>query len=184
MATPAKSAVQTGTQVPANAPAAAFPPFDQSTFVPQLVWLALTFGFLYFALSRYLLPRISDVIDARQDGIARDLAKANELKGETEQALNAYEKALAEAKGKAGEIAKTTRDSLTAESDRERHAAEAEANKQVAAAEKRIAESKAKALTSVNDIAGDSVAAIVAKLTGKDVTRDEALKAIAAVRGK
>ena len=70
MATPAKNDATTGTQAPA--PAASFPPFDQSTFVPQLIWLALTFGFLYVALSRFLLPRITDVIDARQDGIARD----------------------------------------------------------------------------------------------------------------
>jgi F-type H+-transporting ATPase subunit b len=182
MATPAKNAATTGTQAPA--PAASFPPFDQSTFVPQLIWLALTFGFLYVALSRFLLPRITDVIDARQDGIARDLTKASALKGETDQALSAYEKALAEAKAKASDIAKTTRDGLSAEVDRERHAAEAVANQQVAAAEKRIAESKAKALASVNDIAGDSVAAIVAKLTGKDISKDEALKAIAAVRGK
>ena len=38
-----------------HAPAGSFPPFDKSTFVPQLVWLALTFGFLYVMLSRRLL---------------------------------------------------------------------------------------------------------------------------------
>ncbi len=66
--------------------------------MPQLIWLALTFGFLYFALSRLLLPRITEVIDARQDGIARDLAKAEALKTDTDKALAAYEKALSEAK--------------------------------------------------------------------------------------
>jgi F-type H+-transporting ATPase subunit b len=178
------AALQTGTQVPSKPVEGAFPPFDKTTFVPQLVWLALTFGFLYFALSRYLLPRITDVIHARQDGIARDLARANALKVETEQALAAYEKALADAKAKAGDMAKVNRDSLQAEVDRERHRVEADLVKQTVAAEVRIADSKIRALASVNDIAGDAVSAIVAKLTGITVGKDDAIKAIAAVRAK
>lgn len=179
----AASATTASTQAPAK-PVEVFPPFDATTFVPQLIWLALTFGFLYFALSRYLLPRITDVIDARQDGIARDLSRADALKKETEDALAAYEKALADAKAKGNDIAKATRDSLTAETDRERVKVEGELAKQAAAAEARIADSKTKALASVNDIAGDTVAAIVAKLTGGTVSPDDAKRAVAAVRGK
>jgi F-type H+-transporting ATPase subunit b len=179
----AAAATTTSTQAPAK-PVEVFPPFDASTFVPQLIWLALTFGFLYFALSKYLLPRITDVIDARQDGIARDLSRAEALKKETEDALAAYEKALADAKAKGNDIAKTTRDSLTAETDRERVKVEGDLAKQAAAAEARIADSKTKALASVNDIAGETVAAIVAKLTGGTVSADDAKRAVAAVRGK
>ncbi len=176
------TALQTSTQVPAKPAEGAFPPFDASSFSAQLIWLALTFGFLYFALSRYLLPRITDVIDARTDGIARDLSQAEQLKKETEHALASYEKALAEAKGKAGEIAKTTRNDLAAETDKERHRVDADLAKQLVAAEARIATSKTKAMASVNDIASDTVAAIVAKLTGGTVTKDEAARAVAAVR--
>jgi F-type H+-transporting ATPase subunit b len=182
--TPKKGAPATGTTTGTEkpAPAATFPPFDQSTFVPQLIWLALTFGALYIMLSKYILPRITDVIDERQSTVARDLAKAETLKLDTEKALSAYEKALAEAKGKAGDIAKSTRDKLTAETDAEKVKAEADIAKSAAAAEARIADSKSKALASVNDIAGDTVAAIVSKLTGTSVGKDEVTKAIAAAR--
>jgi F-type H+-transporting ATPase subunit b len=182
MASPKPAATTAATQAPAK-PAEVFPPFDASTFVPQLIWLALTFGFLYFALSKYLLPRITDVIDARQDGIARDLARADALKKETEDALASYEKALAEAKAKGNEIAKTTRDGLTAETERERVKVEADLAKQTVAAEARIAASKTSAMASVNDIAGETVAAIVGKLTGSTVSLDDAKRAVAAVRG-
>jgi F-type H+-transporting ATPase subunit b len=175
------AAATTSTQAPSK-PVEVFPPFDVTSFVPQLIWLALTFGFLYAALSRYLLPRIADVIDARQDGISRDLAKAEQLKNETEGALAAYEKALAEAKAKGSEIAKTTRDSLAAETDRERVRVETDLAKQSAAAEVRIADSKAKALASVNDVASDAVVAIVSKLTGATVSADDAKRAVAAAR--
>jgi F-type H+-transporting ATPase subunit b len=184
MATTPKTATQAATQVPAKGPEAAFPPFDQSGFVPQLIWLALTFGFLYYALSRILLPRISEVIDARQDGIARDLAKAEQLKGDTDKALAAYEKALAEAKSKAGDIARSTRDSLAAEVDKERVKTEGELASRIAAAEARIADSKTKAMSNVGAIASETVSAIVAKLTGQTISADEAAKAVAAARGK
>lgn len=179
----AAAATATSTQAPSK-PAEVFPPFDATSFVPQLIWLALTFGFLYVALSKYLLPRITDVIDARQDGIARDLAKAEAMKKETEAALAAYEKALADAKSKGNEIAKSTRDGLAAESERERAKVEAELTKQSAAAEARIADSKAKALANVTDIASETVAAIVGKLTGATISSDDAKRAVAAVRGK
>lgn len=185
MATPAaKSGVQTSTAVPHKGPEASFPPFDQTSFSAQLIWLAITFGFLYVALSKFLLPRITEVIDARQDGIKRDLSKADELKTETEKALADYEKALADAKGKAGDIAKSNRDGLAAEIDKERQKVEAEITQRVTTAEKRIAESKSKAMASVSDIAGETVSAIFSKLTGKTLSTDDAAKAIAAVRGK
>lgn len=179
----AASATTTSTQVPAK-PAEVFPPFDVTTFAPQLIWLALTFGFLYFALSRYLLPRITDVIDARADGIARDLARAEQLKKETEDALAAYEKALADAKAKGSDIAKSTRDALAAETERERQKVEADLTRQAAEAERRIADSKSKAMANVNDIASETVAAIVGKLTGASVSADDAKRVVAAVRSK
>lgn len=179
----AVTATTTSTQVPAKQ-TEVFPPFDVSTFVPQLIWLALTFGFLYWMLSRYLLPRITDVIDARSDGIARDLARADQLKKDTENALASYEKALADAKAKGNDIAKSTRDSLAAETERERQKTETDLARQAADAERRIADSKAKALASVNDIAGETVAAIVGKLTGTTISAEDGKRAVAAMRSK
>jgi F-type H+-transporting ATPase subunit b len=163
---------------------AAFPPFDKSSFPSQLVWLALTFGFLYWALSNKLLPRLAGVIEHRADGIRADLTEADHLKTETETALKNYETALATAKANASGIAKTQRDALTAETDREKAAAEAKANDMIAAAEKRIAAGKQSALAAVNGVAGETVGAIVAKLTGQTVTADQIAQAISAVKAK
>ena len=45
--------------------------------------------------------------------------------------------------------------------------------------EQRIGASKAKALSGVNDIAADTAGAIVAKLLGKEISRDEVQRALA-----
>ncbi len=162
----------------------AFPPFDKSTFGPQLIWLALTFGFLYVVLARSLLPRLSGVLERRADGIRNDLAEAERLKDETQASLKAYEQALTSAKSNAAGIAKSQRDALAAETDRERAAVDAQMATKVADAEKRIAQGKQTALSAVTTVASDTVGEIVAKLTGQSVSPTEIAGAIAAVKAK
>ena len=53
-----------------------FPPFDSSTFASQLVSLAIAFVALYIIVSRFALPRVGGVIEARQNAIEGDLAEA------------------------------------------------------------------------------------------------------------
>jgi F-type H+-transporting ATPase subunit b len=173
-------AQKAGTSVPeSGAHAKVFPPLDPGTFAPQLVWLALTFGLLYLILKRVALPRVGEVIEERADRVKRDLAQAEKLKAETAAALAEYEQALAEARTKSNAIAKATRDKLTAEVDKERAKVEAEIGAKLAEAERRIADTKAKALAGVADIAGEVAGAIVARLTGKEATKDELAKALA-----
>ena len=171
--------VTAGTTVPEGVgPGKIFPPLDPSTFVPQLFWLALTFGLLYVLLKRFALPRVSEVIEERREHIERDLDKAEKLKAETQLALSLYELALAEARTKASAIAKEMRDELVAEIDSERARVDAQISQKLAEAEARIAQSKARAMASVGEIAADTAGAIVARLIGKKVTKDEVQRAL------
>jgi F-type H+-transporting ATPase subunit b len=173
--------VKASVAVPGQPPAQkVFPPLDSTTFVPQLVWLALTFGFLYLVLSKYLLPRIGEVIEERTTRIKRDLAEAERLKDETKSALANYEQALSDARTKASALAKENQARLAAEIDKERASADAQTAKLLADAEKRIAQTKATAMANVNTIAGDTAAAIVSKLTGSAASAEEIKAALAA----
>jgi F-type H+-transporting ATPase subunit b len=161
-----------------------FPPFNKETFSSQLIWLAIAFGALYVILSRSALPRVGEVIDERRDRIVRDLDAAERLKGETEKALSGYEQALADAKSKAGAIAKDAQGKLAGEIDRERAGVETTVAAKLAEAETRITAMKSKALAQVNDIAADTAGAIVAQLGGGQVTPDEIRRALAPAAGE
>jgi F-type H+-transporting ATPase subunit b len=177
--------VTAGTEVPHDAGhKKEFPPLNPDNFAPQLIWLALTFVVLFVALWRVVLPRIGEVIEERRDRIKRDLDAAERLKGETEKALAMYEKALGDARSNASGIARQTRESLNAEVDKERSVVEKELAAKLGAAEARIAGTKAKALASVTEIAGDTVSSIVNKLIGQDVSRDEIERALASAPGQ
>ncbi len=158
------------------APKSGLPQLDTASYTPQLFWLALTFLTLMFVMARIVLPRVADVIGERQDRIKRDIEAANRLKSETDKALGDYEKALSDARANASGIAKQTRDKLAAETDAEKGRAEAKITAKLQEADTRIAATKTKALTAVNDIAAETARAVVAKLSGQDVNLDDVRK--------
>jgi F-type H+-transporting ATPase subunit b len=143
-----------------------FPPFAKETFASQLVWLAITFVALYLLISRIAIPRIGGIIEAREQRIAGDLADAQRLKADSEAALAAYEKSLAEARNRAQAIGGEIRDKLHAEAEENRKALEGKLNAQLADAEKQIAATKTAAMTNVRGIAVEAAAAIVERLIG------------------
>ncbi len=154
------------------------PQLNAPDMVPQLIWLALTFGVLYFVLSRVTLPRIASVIEERSNRIQRDLDDAERFKSETDEALAAYEQALAEAHGRANGIARDMREKLAGETNAERQKVEDELAAKLAEAESRITEMKTQAMAQVNDIAADTAGEVVRKLIGVDVNADEVRAAV------
>ncbi|TCT12091.1 F-type H+-transporting ATPase subunit b [Tepidamorphus gemmatus] len=159
------------------------PQFNFETYAPQIVWLIITFAVLYALMARVALPRIATVIEHRRDRIASDLDTAARLGAETDEVIAAYEAELAEARGRAHEIAAATRARLDAELGEERARVEAELAEKTADAERRIAESKARALAEVDGAAADAAAQIVEMLAGVKVSRSEVEAAVAAARG-
>ncbi|MFS8035858.1 F0F1 ATP synthase subunit B [Xanthobacter sp. AM11] len=161
-----------------------FPPFDATTFASQLLWLVLSFGLLYILMSRVALPRIGRILEERHDRIADDLEEASKHKAESEAAQAAYEKALAEARSKANTIAGETRNRLTADSDANRKALEAQLADKLATAEARIASTKTEALTHVKGIAVDATHAIVSTLIGTAPAPADVEKAVDGVMAR
>jgi F-type H+-transporting ATPase subunit b len=161
----------------------AFPPMDATTFPSQIFWLVIFFGLLYLLMSRLALPKMAAVLEKRHRTIEGDLARATALKNETEGAIQAYEKALADARAKAQAIAAETRAKMNAEMDAERAALESKISAKTAEAEQRIATAKASAMKDVAEVAAETAAEIVSELTGATVSKAEAAKAIAGLKG-
>src|SRR5438477_13060171 len=91
--------------VPPSERGGGFPPFQSETFASQLLWLAITFIALYLLMSRVALPRIGTILDKRKGRIDGDLAEAARLKDQSDAAIAAYEKSLADARSRAQTLA-------------------------------------------------------------------------------
>ncbi len=168
------------TEVPAGGHAREFPPFDKQTFPSQLLWLALTFVALYLLMARIALPRIDSILERRRVRISGDLSEAQRLKGESDAAIAAYEKSLAEARGRAQAVANESRQRQAAESEAARKALDATLNARIAEAETGIAATKSAAMANVRGIATEAAAAIVERLIGiAPASRDMVAAAVA-----
>ena len=145
------------------------PQLDPQYYPSQIFWLAVTFIVFYLLLSRLILPRISAVMEERAERIADDLDKADQVRRETEGVIEAYERALAEARaGAAAAMAKTAQE--LAEISATRQAAfQAELDGKLEAAEARIAAARDEARAHVRDIARTAATGIVAKLSPQPV---------------
>lgn len=164
--------------------AGAFPPFDAHNFLPQLIWLVIIFGALYWLMSRIALPRVQDILDARRARIAQDLESARAMQSQAEAAGEAYGKTLVDAKGRAQALAQQTHDALHAQSETRRHALESDLNGKLAAAEAQIADTKTRAMSNVEAIARDAAAAIVQHITGRAPSEDQLTAAAGATKAR
>lgn len=154
------------------------PQFDVTSFLPQLVWLGLTFLVLYLLMWRVALPRITDVLETRSERIASDLDKAAELKAQADSVLAEYETALAEARTRAkATLAEVTAAAAAAAEARNTEVTE-RLNKEAEAAAQRIAEAKTQAMAEVRDVAVELAQASVTKLIGQDVAADQVAGAV------
>lgn len=161
-----------------------FPPFDQTTFPSQLLWLVITFGLFYMLMQKVIVPRVGGILENRHDRIAQDLDEAARLKAEADVAIETYEKELTAARAKAGQIAAAARESAKAKADSDRVAVEADLAEKLNAASARIADIKSKALADVGEIASETTASIVEALIGAKVADADIRSAVAASAGK
>jgi F-type H+-transporting ATPase subunit b len=156
------------TEIPGGAPP--FPPFDKETFPSQLLWFAITFAALYLMMSRLALPRIDAILAKRRQHIAGDLGEAERLKGESEAALAAYESELMLARSRAQALFSQFCQRQAADEQAGRKALDVRLDTHIAAAEKRIAVSKAAAMRHIRGITTEATVAIVARLLGRTPT--------------
>jgi F-type H+-transporting ATPase subunit b len=154
------------------------PQLDVSTFASQIFWLIICFGTLYYLLSRKALPRVSEVLEARQDRIEADLDEAQRLRQEAEAALAEYEAAVAKAQGEAQALLSESQARLQAETAKRQAELDAKLAKQVATAEAQIAEAKKVALKELQASAVTIAQAATEHLAGMKVTKKAAEAAL------
>jgi len=154
------------------------PQFWLSDFAPQIVWLAISFALLYLLMSRVALPRIADVLTARQERIANDLDKAQQFKAQAEKVMAEYEAALAEARSKAQATIAEAQAQLVAEAEKRNVQVSERLAAQAAEATRRIEATKAEVMAQVRGVAVDLVQDAARRLVGVEVPAEEAQRAV------
>ncbi|WP_448188720.1 F0F1 ATP synthase subunit B family protein [Azospirillum sp. sgz301742] len=161
--------------------AGGLPQLNPATFPTQIFWLALSFGALYYLLSKKALPVVAQVLEERQERISRDLSKAASLKEEAEGVMATVDKALAEARTQAQAVIAETVAAIEADNQAKQSSLNAQIADRLREAETRINAAKEQALTNVRGEAAGIVREIASKLAGIDADPAQAEAAVAAV---
>jgi F-type H+-transporting ATPase subunit b len=149
------------------------PQLDIATYVPQLVWLAISFILFYVLMAGIGLPKIGTVIERRRNRIEGDLEAAKRMKTEIEVVIQSYERALSEARTQAAAQINATKDRLAQVATERQHQAMAVLNEQTRQAEARIQAAKTEAMSNVRAIAITAAQAATARLIGDTLDEGE-----------
>jgi F-type H+-transporting ATPase subunit b len=159
--------LHTSTEADGHGAKPGLPQLDTTTFASQLFWLLISFAVLYFVISRIAAPKIGGVIQDRANRIKSDLDSAAQAKRDSEAAMAGYDKALADARARALKASDELRNAVQAEINTKNDQASKQLSADTAKAEARIGEMRKNAMARVGDVAKETAAEVVAKLTGQ-----------------
>lgn len=149
-----------------------------ATYASQIFWLLITFGLMYFGIGKFMVPRVTSTVDARDARIAGDLAAAQAARTQADATEAAWRQDMDAARAAAqAETAKAKADAAAAMESQVR-AADADLAMRIAHHDVAVANAKAEALSSIEGVAADAARDLVAKLSGATVSSDDATKAV------
>ncbi len=128
------------------------PQLDVSTFTSQIFWLLICFFSMMFIMSKFIIPKIADIMEQRQRKIDGYLNKASQFKQEAEATLKKYQDALAQATAKANKSLSDTKEEMNQLITQRQTELEASLQKKIKDGEKEINQEKEKALKEVKAI--------------------------------
>lgn len=160
------------------------PQLNIPDYAPQLAWLVITFIALVLLMWKVALPRVRTVLEERERRIKGDLAKAEQLKEEAERLLEAYDTAIAEARGQAQSLIVKVQQEIAEDAAQRKAEIERELAAKAAEAEARIGRAKAEAMGEVQTLATEVARAATARLIGTEPDESAAGAAVAAELGR
>jgi F-type H+-transporting ATPase subunit b len=154
------------------------PQMEVADFAPQIVWLIVTFGLMYLLMARLALPRIAQVLDARERRRTSDLEQAETLQKEAQQALAEFERVQAQTHNQAQAIATQTRNEMATKQAERLAELGSELAKQHKKSEAEIIKATETAMSGLSDLATELAQAAAIRLIGGKISADDARTAV------
>ncbi len=151
------------------------PQLDFSTFLPQIFWLFISLSFLYIVLSRYALPRVSDVIEERKDIIAQDIDSAKKFSSETDLAIEELNMKLSEAKINSQSLMNDSLQEIKESNEEKKAILLKEINDDIVAAEAKIQEKKEDSLSEISSVSEDIAIEMLENLSIGEIDKEKVI---------
>ncbi len=143
------------------------PQLDPATalFASQIFWLIICFFTMMFIMSTFIIPKIAETRQQRQNKIDGYLQRADKLRQQTEDAIKKYEDALSDATQKANSSLQTTKDELNRIIADKQSELDKKLEAQIKAGEAEINAGKVAALKEIKTVSAELATEILRKLS-------------------
>jgi len=145
------------------------PQLNPEFWISQIFWLTLVFGSLYVLLSKLVLPKISNNLEARKSQIVENISAAEKQREESDQKIKEYEKVIKEARIEAKNIYDQARQKILNDINKKKETLEKEIDEEIKKVEIEIQDLKKKSPEKINKIAIETSADLIKKIVGVDV---------------
>jgi F-type H+-transporting ATPase subunit b len=160
--------------------------FANPLTISQVVWGAILFVLLLVLLSKWALPKVAEVVDARHATVAGDLETARAAKLEADTAVAELTAATRQARAEAAAAVADATQKAKAAAAEQAAIATAALDVQLAEAETRIGAARASAMGALRQVATEAATTVVTRLTGIAPATgvvDQAVGGLMAARG-
>ena len=148
-------------------------------YASQLFWLAVFFGFIFVFIGLGMMPKIQSTVDARNDRIAADLKEAETARETADRLEEAYRERMDQGRAEAARLAAKAKAESAKATEAKLAKADKAIGKKVEAAQARIAEVRASALTQLEAVAAEATQALVDRVAGLAIDPATARSAVA-----
>ena len=144
----------------------------------ELIPALISFAIVFFILSKFAWPAISDMLDKRAETIREGLERAEAAKIEAERLLEEYKKTMADARKEAGTILQHAKQAAEAQRLEGTAKTQAEIDDMLAKARESIEGERRAAIASLQSSVAELSIAVAGKLIGGELTNEDHLKVI------
>ena len=145
------------------------PQLNPEFWISQIFWLTITFGILYLALSKLILPKISANLELRKSQISDNIEAADKQREESESKLKEYDEVISRSKTESKNIFNQARDKALKDIDAKKVVLKKQIDEEIKKAEEEINKLRLEAPAKINKIAIDTSSELIQKLIGTEV---------------
>lgn len=152
------------------------PQLEVSTYISQIFWLITTFLCFWLVMDRFIIPRISETIEARKRRYNEFILKAEEINKKAQASLKHYEDALAAAKVNAFEQNRKNEEELKAFIKKEEEEINTRLKLKIAENEELLFQEKAETMEKIEELSKTVAFAVLKQFDIKSVSMSDIQK--------
>ena len=147
------------------------PQLNPEFWISQIFWLVITFGILFFILSKFVLPNISENLENRKSQILSNIEEAENQRNNSEKKLKEYDEIVVSSRNQAKIVINEAKAKILNDINLKKEALDKEISSEINLVETEIQDLKRKSPEKINQIAVDTASDLLKQLIGADVNK-------------